>query len=203
MNKLLLAAGSALALSSAAAGASTWVRYDIRGHGDYEKWDGAEWLFKSAAMRWTVFIDVDAPDYGVPAGDSWAGHDEWYAAAVKNSSVSFSHELKIDDGSFGAHSYWNVTLKFAAGSFSTFPSHFPKVVENSDFYWMTTSHWHLEDASGSRVWAKAKIVPEGGPWLLKVAVVPEPASWTLMLGGFAMIGGSIRRQKAATRVGFA
>ena len=29
----------------------------------------------------------------------------------------------------------------------------------------------------------------------QVAAVPEPASWALMLGGFGMIGGVMRRRK--------
>jgi hypothetical protein len=32
-----------------------------------------------------------------------------------------------------------------------------------------------------------------------VAPVPEPASWALMIGGFALIGSSLRRRTAGTR----
>ncbi|TFU01516.1 PEP-CTERM sorting domain-containing protein [Polymorphobacter arshaanensis] len=32
---------------------------------------------------------------------------------------------------------------------------------------------------------------------LNFAAVPEPASWTLMIAGFGMVGASVRRRKAA------
>lgn len=35
---------------------------------------------------------------------------------------------------------------------------------------------------------------------LRVAVVPEPATWALMIGGFAMTGVALRRRKAALAV---
>jgi len=38
---------------------------------------------------------------------------------------------------------------------------------------------------------------------VSVAAVPEPASWALMLTGFAMVGGVARYRRRATRVAFA
>jgi hypothetical protein len=35
------------------------------------------------------------------------------------------------------------------------------------------------------------------------AAVPEPASWALMIGGFALAGGALRRRKAQVRLAFA
>jgi choice-of-anchor C domain-containing protein len=44
-----------------------------------------------------------------------------------------------------------------------------------------------------------------GPALDNVAVtgVPEPAAWAMLLGGFALVGGSMRRRRTATAVTFA
>ncbi|MDR6126400.1 hypothetical protein QE361_002754 [Sphingomonas sp. SORGH_AS802] len=36
-----------------------------------------------------------------------------------------------------------------------------------------------------------------------VAAVPEPATWAMMLVGFAMIGSTLRRRKVNTRVSYA
>jgi hypothetical protein len=36
-----------------------------------------------------------------------------------------------------------------------------------------------------------------------VSAVPEPASWALMIGGFALVGASMRRSRRSTRVAFA
>jgi hypothetical protein len=36
-----------------------------------------------------------------------------------------------------------------------------------------------------------------------VAAVPEPASWAMMIGGFGMVGGSMRRRRRKTTVSFA
>ncbi|HEX8445326.1 MAG TPA: FxDxF family PEP-CTERM protein [Sphingomonas sp.] len=36
-----------------------------------------------------------------------------------------------------------------------------------------------------------------------VAAVPEPASWALMIGGFGLVGGAMRRRAKATRVTYA
>jgi hypothetical protein len=33
--------------------------------------------------------------------------------------------------------------------------------------------------------------------------VPEPATWAMMIGGFGMVGGAMRRRRVSTKVSFA
>jgi hypothetical protein len=35
-----------------------------------------------------------------------------------------------------------------------------------------------------------------------VAAVPEPATWAMMIGGFGMVGGAMRRRRVSTKVSF-
>ena len=37
----------------------------------------------------------------------------------------------------------------------------------------------------------------------QISAVPEPATWAMMIGGFALVGGSMRRRRSSGRVGFA
>lgn len=39
--------------------------------------------------------------------------------------------------------------------------------------------------------------------LANASAVPEPAAWALMIGGFGMVGGVMRRRKTSTKVSFA
>jgi hypothetical protein len=36
-----------------------------------------------------------------------------------------------------------------------------------------------------------------------VGAVPEPATWAMMIGGFGMVGGAMRRRRVSTKVSFA
>jgi hypothetical protein len=36
-----------------------------------------------------------------------------------------------------------------------------------------------------------------------VSAVPEPATWAMMIGGFGMVGGSLRSRRRQTKVAFA
>jgi hypothetical protein len=38
----------------------------------------------------------------------------------------------------------------------------------------------------------------GGPDIANIGAVPEPASWALMIAGFGMVGGALRRRTTAT-----
>lgn len=42
-----------------------------------------------------------------------------------------------------------------------------------------------------------------GVTLESVGAVPEPASWALMIGGFGLVGGAMRRRKANVKVAYA
>ena len=57
----------------------------------------------------------------------------------------------------------------------------------------------FNSTGGSPYSASATLsVPPAG-----AGAVPEPASWALMIGGFGMVGGAMRRRKVNTRVSFA
>ncbi len=42
-----------------------------------------------------------------------------------------------------------------------------------------------------------------GSYDVSVAAVPEPASWAMMIGGFGMVGGAMRRRKLSAKVTYA
>ena len=52
----------------------------------------------------------------------------------------------------------------------------------------TASPFHFSTGQG----------PFNAAFTLDGATVPEPASWTLMLGGFLIVGGAMRRRNLAT-----
>jgi hypothetical protein len=35
-------------------------------------------------------------------------------------------------------------------------------------------------------------------WAIQTSVIPEPASWALLIAGFGLVGGMLRRQRRAT-----
>ena len=42
-----------------------------------------------------------------------------------------------------------------------------------------------------------------GTLAFAVSAIPEPATWAMMIGGFGMVGGAMRRRKAQVRVTYA
>lgn len=36
--------------------------------------------------------------------------------------------------------------------------------------------------------------------LAAIAVVPEPATWAMMVGGFALVGGAMQRRRVVARI---
>jgi len=43
----------------------------------------------------------------------------------------------------------------------------------------------------------------GTPGVLTVAAIPEPATWAMMMVGFAMVGGAARYRRRATKIAYA
>lgn len=70
--------------------------------------------------------------------------------------------------------------------------------------WFTSSYGHCDygDAQGGAVFGSSG----GGVWYAETWVlrasdwsaVPEPATWAMMIAGFGLIGGAVRRRRAST-----
>ena len=76
-------------------------------------------------------------------------------------------------------------VEFSSGLFSNVPGHSTTL----DFVGLGTNNTFMAGSTGKASWDNLSVVSSGAP---------EPAAWTMMLTGFAVLGGVIRRRKAAS-----
>ena len=77
---------------------------------------------------------------------------------------------------------------------------------NSDLDWQTFTNTFVASGSSATLsFTNTLSGPNAGLFLdaVSISAVPEPATWALMIGGFGMVGGAMRRRKAAVRIGYA
>ena len=67
--------------------------------------------------------------------------------------------------------------------------------QDGEGYYQTT-YWHY--LSGIGLYAGYALESPVG-YRLTLAQVPEPASWAMMIAGFGLVGGALRRKRAATQ----
>ena len=68
----------------------------------------------------------------------------------------------------------------------------------STVWWISASLLNPDNVSDAFKLYDFSVIYNDAP--VTVASVPEPASWTMMIGGFGLIGGALRRKKAAERL---
>ena len=95
----------------------------------------------------------------------------------------------------GSNGAVNSTFNVAGGAADAFTTFSPSVFAN-----LTSLTFTYSATSSDHEFSLDNIVLSPGV----AAAVPEPASWAMMIGGFGMIGGAMRRQrKVKTTVSFA
>lgn len=214
MKLVWLAAVAALAATSTPAGAEKWVQYYISGSGSYDSfevgYDPPIWKSGQAQLQAIFYVEVDPSpedewryysDGHSFSQFNWEEGESYYYATAANGKLSLSHSLQ--DGDCG-HTYcenWQIDLKFAPGSFDSFPDHLPHLLSGKMTY-HASSHWSGFDAYGDAFRVTAQVVDQPGQSAFWVRPVPEPASWAMMLGGFGIVGGAMRaRRKTAVSFG--
>jgi len=210
-----LARGGAVGALPAPVSAEKWVEYDISAGGSYWSLDQGiypdVWNSGKAVIQASIFVELDPWDNGtdfpgpffysdgVNFGGWNYGFDSWDLNVQSgDGTLSFDYHYGYGCGYYGCQD-WHMTLNFAPGSFDSLPAKLPKLVGGTITI-NNSAHYFTEEASGTVLSVSSKLVQTPGVSFAYFSAVgvPEPASWTLMLGGFGLVGGAMRsRRKAA------
>ena len=127
--------------------------------------------------------------------------DDVYALTLAyGSRIDYGHQLlnvKVNGSTLGQGESFGSALDQSLGW------------SNATFYFVATStsavvEFQSVDTSGDPLNADVKNVSKGGNEITNISLtaVPEPATWAMMLAGFAMVGAALRRRSTAVRVSF-
>lgn len=191
MRRFLCAFAVASLLSSGANAAIFEYTFGLSGTYDLTKFDleapggfgGAE----GGAFFGTLTFTVDealAPGYYQSSGDG----EEFFSfgEAVTAQKYVFGHSAGSISGS-----------AYLPGDLASAPKAFARTAATGSFYYSILSgRSDSLVANGVVSWASSREVAQRGGISFNYAAVPEPASWAMMISGFGLIGGALRRRPA-------
>jgi PEP-CTERM motif len=139
--------------------------------------------------RDAVFVRTVSDDIsGTPATD-YFGRGISFGGGLINTNTAMINSLNLSD----------------LNGFAYNPADFATSHVNSGFFLEEVAFHNgvvtrNASASGSFLYDSFTVSLVGGP----TAAVPEPASWTMMIAGFGLVGGAMRRRRGQTvKVGYA
>ncbi len=140
-------------------------------------------------------VPVPAANYIVFGGNDWA----WASPCPPSGSANGTQcgQPNTVDFTYQATQGWRLptAAELAAGPVAADFGNAGNFACASAWFNTVYTHCDYGDAAGGAVFGGAG----GGnwydeTWVIRSAAVPEPASWALMIGGFAMVGATMRRR---------
>ncbi len=206
MKRILLVAASALALAVPAHSAVIFTdNFDSENGGNSQ-------LNYTGFANFTVTGQVDlvkSGTYGITCSGSCVDLDGTTGpgALLSSGVVAFSTGdtliLSFDIGGDqrnGVADDWYAEFVTSLGTFGTYGN----LVNATDPFATQTFVWTATGSGTAKFSIGTTSADKVGPLLDNVSlairpVVPEPATWAMMIGGFALAGASLRRRKASVR----
>jgi hypothetical protein len=149
-------------------------------------WDGAKAtgpaLFGSALHTFTGSPASTPTEFAYDTGNLALTNGQQYVAFLSTAGLQGAQP-----DSTGGMPYSD-SNPYSGGDFVYYNS-------GNNFSLLTTSSWELTGGSGD-AWFKAQFNDGAG-------AVPEPATWAMMIAGFAMVGGTMRYRRRKTSISFA
>lgn len=174
MLRLFLAA--LLAVFTLPASAATFIKYEASGIGTFWRMEGGAILEDDVAYTLTAFVPLSgvcAPPIECSTGATSVGLSQSFelTGLQINASLRFDHSL------------------------SGFPTSADGFV-SGDLYAGTSWGAWFGPFTNLRVETVEADQPAGGRLILSTSPIPEPATWVMMIAGFGLLGGALRRHGA-------
>jgi len=192
-----LATGALLPVQSASATVNLNARIELLAHILHNDADfsGRDFSFslRNGDSRDMVFKGIAGvrgfSDYATL--NSWLQRNADAKGVFQGGSYKFTHSVL--DGYFGSAAPASAATDAAPGVFDGGPYKFTHSVLGSYF----------DQPADAKITAQSTLVePMAGPAvqpMMALAPIPEPATWAMMIGGFALVGAAMRRRSAAVR----
>ncbi len=141
---------------------------------------------RGGVSSWSTFTGSNVLNPGVAPSTS-----DWTFLAVVYDQNQYSMTFYVNGQAFStATNFGGSPASFAIGKSAAFPNYFSGVIDNVFVY--------DEALSSTQV---ATLRANGFP-SAQAPAVPEPATWAMMVCGFGLVGGALRRPKPSRRVRF-
>lgn len=179
-------------------------------NGSFEQGTGAAVFAGSNAITgWTVNSNYVDRSFAGAADGSWSidlagGRNSSISQAIDTIigqayEITFSMAGNLDNG-LQTHTM----IASVAGSFGQTYSFTPEANANRfNKGWVTHTYAFTATSNSSLLTFAATDIPNDayGPMIDKVSIaaVPEPASWAMLIAGFGMVGGAVRRSRTSSR----
>lgn len=201
-----LAAAAATIVVAGQAQAATFVQYEARGTGFVLTQTTSGFDTRTGDFTFNFVIETD-PGYRI--GDTYGTGSQFVYQANRSDTFSASivhGKLSINGQNVGTGGYgYGYTANINLPSFQL--SYFNEIPNSTaaaglvEFSFGTTRGGILYSGAINSL---VKVGTVAGFIEPSVSVLPEPASWAMMIGGFGVVGGAMRRRnKVKTRVKFA
>ena len=209
MKSILILAGVVVSTVGAPVSAATWVEYDVAGSGTATYVDQTEdpTFYASSLIKFSAsfFVEVDPSDSTDGLGWGWSdGYSFGEMGAVSGAGYSSSgnasdgnlglaYQTMADSFNIGDNVVVNLNYNYGSGTFATgLPISLPKRILGGSFSFDSLGHYTEFFGSGIITSATATVVDGDGMDSFDAQAVPEPASWALIVGGFALVGTAVR-----------
>lgn len=210
----VLATVAALAVSSEA-NAANFLAYTFTGYGSgftdssSTQAENVNSLIPLASFSVTIYVSLDngsnCKNGGASSGGCYEGNgvNNYFIAGPE---ITEFNRVMLNGGTLTASdereylSDYNLDI---SANFSKSPQSFADLGQsakflNGGFSYSNIGRRYSEGLSGTLTGFSVQNVTEPGPVNVFFQAVPEPATWTMMIAGFGIVGIGLRRRKNAT-----
>lgn len=184
--------GDRLTFSSNALGTTANVSFAFDGQINADAWDPELNSTMQFGVLATLYVyeagsGATYQNYGATSLDAYKAFGQSKFISFTNPATDFSQA--INDAIFGS-------FTIGEGAYDIFTGLTVFAVTNSnpvniEMNFLNTGTFGIQTAPGVTFSSDSGVLLTAGP----VNAVPEPASWAMMIGGFGLIGGMLRRHR--------